>query len=245
MTFNNKVFIVTGGVQGIGWQVCYDALRNGAQVAILDLDPKLDEVIKSLQMEFPNKVFGQAGNVADVRDVEEFVNAVLTTFGKVDVLVNSAGITRDNLVLRMREEDWDKVLDVNLKGSFNTTKAVLRSMMKQRSGCIINIASIVGETGNPGQANYCASKGGIIAMTKSNAKEFASRGIRVNAVAPGFIDTRMTKSLPDQVKEGLLKNIPLGRMGAPEDISNAILFLASDQASYITGTTLDVNGGMF
>ena len=183
-------------------------------------------------------------DVADDAAVSDMINAVKEQFGSVDILVNNAGITRDGLLMRMKEGDWQAVLDTNLTGVFHCTKAVTKLMMKQRSGAIINITSVVGQTGNAGQANYAAAKAGMIGFTKSVAKELASRGIRVNAVAPGCIDTDMTAVLSDAVKEDMLKSIPLGRVAQPEEVAKAVVFLASDNASYITGQVLNVDGGM-
>jgi 3-oxoacyl-[acyl-carrier protein] reductase len=178
-------------------------------------------------------------------DVEKMVESILAQFGKVDILVNNAGIARDKLILRMSEEDWDAVLDINLKGTFNCTKAVVRHMSKQKSGKIVNIASVVGEMGNAGQGNYAASKAGVIGFTKTIAREFAQRGINVNAIAPGYIETPMTDALPDKVKEELKRLIPMDRLGKPEDVAEAVLFLVSESANYITGQVLNVNGGIY
>jgi 3-oxoacyl-[acyl-carrier protein] reductase len=183
-------------------------------------------------------------DVSDSADVEGAVKKVLDSFGRIDILVNNAGITRDNLMLRMRDDEWDLVIDINLKGVFICTRAVVRLMAKARKGAIINLASVVGQMGNAGQANYTASKGGVIALTKTTAREFAKRNIRVNAIAPGFINTDMTKVLSAQAKDEMLRQVPLDRMGEPEDIANACLFLASEMSAYITGQVLPVNGGM-
>ena len=183
-------------------------------------------------------------NVSKSKEVDENIQNILIDFGKIDILVNNAGVTRDHLLMRMSEEDWDEVLDVNLKSVYNTCKSLARSMMKARSGSIINISSVIGLMGNAGQANYAASKAGMIGFTKSIAKEFASRGVRANCVAPGYIETQMTDVLPPQVKEGILTKIPLGRIGLPSDIAQAVLFLASDASCYITGQVLAVDGGM-
>jgi 3-oxoacyl-[acyl-carrier protein] reductase len=184
-------------------------------------------------------------DVATLGDVEKMVEAILAQFGKVDILVNNAGIARDKLILRMTEEDWDAVLNINLKGTFNCTKAVVRHMSKQRSGKIVNIASVVGEMGNAGQGNYAASKAGVIGFTKTIAREFAQRGINVNAIAPGYIETPMTDALPDKAKEELKRLIPMDRLGSPEDVAEAVLFLVSEASSYITGHVLNVNGGIY
>jgi 3-oxoacyl-[acyl-carrier protein] reductase len=184
-------------------------------------------------------------NVADLKDVERMVEAIVEQFGRIDILVNNAGITRDRLILRMTEEDWDAVLDVNLKGTFNCTKAVIRHMSKQKSGKIVSIASVSGEMGNPGQANYAASKAGVIGFTKTIAREFAGRGINVNAIAPGYIQTPMTDAIPEKAKEELKRMIPMERLGRPEDVAQAVLFLVSENSSYITGQVLNVNGGIY
>ncbi|MFA5138967.1 MAG: 3-oxoacyl-[acyl-carrier-protein] reductase [Elusimicrobiota bacterium] len=241
-----KVAIVTGGAAGIGRAIAETLAREGAKVAITDLDASQTqaaaaEIAKACSAE----VVGFGGNVTDFSSCEAIVGEVIAKFGKVDVLVNNAGITKDNLLMRMSEGEWDAVLAVNLKGPFNFTKAVVRPMMKARQGRIVNIASVVGQMGNPGQANYSASKGGLIAFTKTCAKEFASRSILVNAVAPGFIDTRMTSVLPEEVKKALLSHIPLNRMGKPEEIARVVLFLASEDSSYVTGQVLAVNGGLY
>jgi 3-oxoacyl-[acyl-carrier protein] reductase len=184
-------------------------------------------------------------NVADLKDVERMVEAIVEQFGRIDILVNNAGITRDRLILRMTEEDWDAVLDVNLKGTFNCTKTVIRHMSKQKSGKIVSIASVSGEMGNPGQANYAASKAGVIGFTKTIAREFAGRGINVNAIAPGYIQTPMTDAVPEKAKEELKRMIPMERLGKPEDVAQAVLFLVSENSSYITGQVLNVNGGIY
>ncbi|NMA65751.1 MAG: 3-oxoacyl-[acyl-carrier-protein] reductase, partial [Clostridiaceae bacterium] len=191
------------------------------------------------------KVEGFAGDISNSDNVNALINKTIEAFGSIDVLVNNAGITRDNLLIRMNEDDWDSVIQTNLKGTFLCTKAVVRLMMKKRRGSIINIASIVGLMGNSGQANYSASKAGIIGFTKSIAREFASRGITVNAIAPGFIETNMTDTLPEEIKENYLKNIPLGRFGTPSDVADLAVFLASDGAKYITGQVINVDGGLY
>ncbi len=189
--------------------------------------------------------FAIKANVADLKDVERMVEAIVEQFGRIDILVNNAGITRDRLILRMTEEDWDAVLDVNLKGTFNCTKTVIRHMSKQKSGKIVSIASVTGEMGNAGQANYAASKAGVIGFTKTIAREFATRGINVNAIAPGYIQTPMTDAVPEKAKEELKRMIPMERLGQPEDVAQAVLFLVSESSSYITGQVLNVNGGIY
>ena len=241
-----KVAIVTGGAAGIGRAIAEAFAREGAKVAITDLDPAQTETAAAeIAKACSAEVAGFGGNVTESSRCEAIVGEVIARFGKVDILVNNAGITKDNLLMRMSEGEWDAVLSVNLKGPFNFTKAVIRPMMKAREGRIINIASVVGQMGNPGQANYSASKGGLIAFTKTCAKEFSSRYILVNAVAPGFIDTRMTAVLPEEVKKALLSHIPLNRMGKPEEIARVALFLASEDSSYVTGQVLAVNGGLY
>ncbi len=237
--------LVTGGAQGIGKAVALLLARNGADIVISDINlEKAEETAKEVQA-LGRKALATKVDVAALGDVEKMVEAILTQFGKVDILVNNAGIARDKLILRMTEEDWDAVLNINLKGTFNCTKAVVRHMSKQKSGKIVNIASVVGEMGNAGQGNYAASKAGVIGFTKTIAREFAQRGINVNAIAPGYIETPMTDALPDKVKEELKRLIPMDRLGKPEDVAEAVLFLVSESANYITGQVLNVNGGIY
>ncbi|MEM5817692.1 MAG: 3-oxoacyl-[acyl-carrier-protein] reductase [Desulfitobacterium hafniense] len=245
MLLNNSVVIVTGGSRGIGRAIALELARAGAKVVVnyAGHGEKAEETLSLIQ-EVGGEALAVQADVSQVEDVERLIQTTLKTYGKIDILVNNAGITRDTLLLRMKETDWDAVLDTNLKGVFLCTKAVSKSMMKQRSGVIINISSVVGITGNAGQANYSAAKAGIIGFTKSIAKELGSRGIRVNAVAPGYISTDMTESLGEEVREQVMTQIPLGRMGQPEDIARTVVFLASPAASYITGQTLAVDGGM-
>ncbi len=244
MSLAGKVAIVTGAAQGIGRAVAEELARDGADVVVADLDPgRSQETVASVE-KLGRRALNVKVNVADFNEVKAMVDQVLKAWGKVDVLVNNAGITRDALLLRMKEEDWNLVLQVNLNGTFHCTKAVLQPMTKQRYGRIVNIASIVGVVGNVGQANYAASKAAVIGFTKTVAREYASRNVTVNAVAPGFIDTAMTQGLPADVKETLQKQIPLGRLGRPEDIAAAVRFLVSEEAAYITGHVLHVNGGM-
>jgi 3-oxoacyl-[acyl-carrier protein] reductase len=242
MRFKDKVVMITGGAAGIGRVTAEAFAREGAKLAICDLNPEAGaEALKALGTEASfEKV-----NVADEADVSQWTEQVAQRYGRIDILVNNAGITRDALLLRMKESDWDLVLSVNLKGAFLCTKAVVRHMAQQRSGRIINVASVVGVVGNAGQANYVASKAGLIGLTKTVAREFAGRGITVNAVAPGFIETQMTAVLSDKIKEGFLAQIPMGRAGSPEDVAGAVTFLASDQAAYLTGQVLHVSGGMY
>ena len=242
MRFENKVVMVTGGAAGIGRVTAENFAKEGARVAICDVNPEAGkEAVKALG---PAASFEQV-DVSSSTAVSSWVKAVFNKYGQIDVLVNNAGITRDGLIMRMKEEDWDAVININLKSAFNCTKAVSTIMVKQRSGRIINLASVVGVMGNPGQANYVASKAGMIGLTKTVAKELGSRGITVNAVAPGFIDTDMTAVLSDKAKEAMLSMIPLQRAGTPQDVADAITFLASDSAAYITGQVIHVTGGMY
>lgn len=244
MSLAGKVAIVTGAAQGIGRTIAETLARDGADIAVADLDPGRSQETVDAVAKIGRKVLNVKVNVADWNDAKQMADQVLKEWGKVDILVNNAGVTRDGLLVRMKEEDWNLVLQVNLNGTFHCTKAVLQPMTKQRSGRIVNIASIVGVMGNAGQANYAASKAAVIGFTKTVAREYASRMVTVNAVAPGFIDTAMTHSLPPDVKDTLQKQIPLGRLGQASDVAEAVRFLVSDEASYITGQVLHVNGGM-
>ncbi|MDR4886531.1 3-oxoacyl-[acyl-carrier-protein] reductase [Fredinandcohnia sp. QZ13] len=242
---SGKVALVTGASRGIGRTIVIELAKAGAKVAVnySGSEQKANEVVDEIKA-LGQEAFAIQANVSDADSVTSMVKEVIATFGSLDILVNNAGITRDNLLMRMKEEEWDDVININLKGVFLCTKAVTRQMMKQRSGKIINIASIVGVSGNPGQANYVAAKAGVIGLTKTAAKELASRNINVNAVAPGFITTDMTDKLPEDVRNEMLKLIPLARFGDTTDISGAVLFLASDQSNYMTGQTLHIDGGM-
>jgi 3-oxoacyl-[acyl-carrier protein] reductase len=242
LLFENKVVMVTGGAAGIGRATAAGFAKEGAKVAICDVN--LEAGKTTAESLGPEAMFRQV-DVSDNKSVNDWVESVVSQYRQIDVLVNNAGITRDGLIMRMKEADWDAVLSVNLKSAFNCIKAVSKTMVKQRSGRIINLASVVGVTGNPGQANYVASKAGIIGLTKSVAKELASRDITVNAVAPGFVETDMTASLADKAKETMVDQIPLGRAGTARDIAAAVMFLASDHAAYITGQVIHVNGGMY
>ncbi|PPA72086.1 3-oxoacyl-[acyl-carrier-protein] reductase [Jeotgalibacillus proteolyticus] len=245
MRLEGKVALVTGASRGIGREIALELAKNGADVAVNYSGSK--EKAEQTAQEVENlgrKAFVIQANVGDADQVQNMIKETLGHFGKIDILINNAGVTRDNLLMRMKEEEWDDVMDINLKGVFLTTKAVSRSMMKQRSGRIINISSIVGVMGNPGQANYVASKAGVIGLTKTAAKELSSRGITVNAVAPGFIETDMTDKLTDDIQTEMKKQIPLARFGQPDDIAKVVVFLSSDDASYMTGQTLHVDGGM-
>jgi len=245
MSLSGKIALVTGAAQGIGRDIALALANDGADVAICDVN--LDAAQKTAgDIEAKGrKSLALKANVAASADVTAMIDQVVEKFGKIDILVNNAGITRDGLILRMKDEDWDLVLSINLKGSFLCTKAALKYMSKQRGGTIINIASIVGAMGNAGQANYVASKAGLIGLTKTIAREYANRGITANAVAPGFIDTAMTQALSENVRQELAKQIPMGKLGTPEDVANAVRFLASPWASYITGQVIHVNGGMY
>ncbi len=239
---SNKVALVTGGSRGIGKAIGSHLAGAGAKVALADVVDTAQ--IQASADEIGGGAIAVSANVTNPDDCAAAVSQAEKALGPIDVLVNNAGITRDGLLIRMADADWSAVLDVNLKGVFNMTKAVARGMMKRRSGRVVNIASVVGITGNAGQANYSASKAGVIGFTKTVAKELASRGVLVNAVAPGFIDTDMTKALPESARETLLRLIPLSRLGSPDDVARAVLFLSSDLASYITGQVVVVDGGM-
>jgi 3-oxoacyl-[acyl-carrier protein] reductase len=242
--FEGKVALVTGAARGIGQAIARKLAVEGCDVALCDLKAEwLTETVGLIEAA-GRKVKCFEADVSQAAAVDAAVGGVIEAFGKVDILINNAGITKDTLMIRMSEQDWDAVLSVNLKGTFLFTKAVARPMMKQRSGAIVNVASIIGLIGNAGQCNYAASKAGVIALTKSAAKELAARNIRVNAVAPGFIQTRMTDVLPEDVRTKMLDLIPMKRFGQPEDVANVVLFLASDAASYMTGQVLPVCGGM-
>lgn len=242
---DKKIAVVTGASRGIGRAIALELARTGAFVVINynGSKEKAEEVQAQIVAEGGESIIWQC-NVADYKACEDFFAQVIKTYGRVDILVNNAGITKDGLLMRMSEEDFDKVIHVNLKGTFNCIRQVSRQMLKQRSGRIINMASVVGICGNAGQANYAASKAGVIGLTKSAAKELASRGVTVNAIAPGFIETDMTDVLSERVKENTAKMIPMGSFGKPEDIAKTAAFLASDGARYITGQILSVDGGM-
>jgi len=244
MRLKDKVALITGGARGIGRAIAMTFAREGSDIVVADINLEIAQQT-ALEVEgLGRKAMALAMDVTNYEAVEEGINKILDKMGKVDILVNNAGITKDNLVLRMSQADWDAVINVNLKGTFNCIKAVSRPMIKQRSGRIISIASIIGLMGNPGQANYAASKAGIIALTKTVAKELASRNINANAVAPGFIQTEMTAKLPEEVKKRMQEAIPLGILGTPEDVANLCLFLASQESAYITGQVITVDGGM-
>lgn len=231
LNLKGKTAIVTGGARGIGKEIVSSLLEEGVEVAVFDVEKTED-------------VFSLRVNVANFGEVEEGVRRVIDKFEKVTILINNAGITRDALFFRMREEDWDRVLEINLKGAFNCSRAVLPYMLRERWGRIINLSSVIGLRGNIGQANYAASKAGLIGLTKSLAREVAKRGITVNAICPGFIDTPMTQKLPEKVREEMVGRIPLGRIGLPKEVADLVLFLCSERASYITGTIIRIDGGM-
>jgi 3-oxoacyl-[acyl-carrier protein] reductase len=245
MRLEGKVSMITGGARGIGKEIAVLFAQEGSDLAICDVNEEaLSQAKTEIESSTGRKVLTGKVDVTSLEEVENFIKKILDNFGNLDILVNNAGITKDNLLLRMTEEEWDAVLSVNLKGAFNCIKAATRPMMKKRSGKIVNMASIIGIMGNAGQANYSASKGGLIALTKTVAKELASRSVNVNAIAPGFIQTDMTDKLTDEMKQNLMKFVPLGRMGNTKDVANLALFLASDESSYITGEVIKVDGGM-
>ena len=242
--FDGKVAVVTGAARGIGQAIAQRLAQEGADVAICDLQAEWLAETAAIVEGAGRKALPLAVDVGDSAAVTACINEVVKVLGKVDIMVNNAGITKDTLLVRMSDDDWDAVLRVNLKGTFLFSRAVAKHMMKQRGGAIVNIASISGIIGTAGQANYAASKAGVIALTKSTANELAARGVRANAIAPGFISSKMTDALSEDVRNQYLSRIPLGRFGAVKDIADAVVFLASEQSSYLTGQTLNVNGGM-
>jgi len=239
-----KTVLITGATSGIGLEIARSFANDGFNVCINHIisEEEANKVAEEIKQD--GEVFTVKGDISNFKESEEIIKKVIDKFGSIDILVNNAGITKDSLMMRMTEEDFDRVINVNLKGTWNMIKNVVRPMMKQRSGRIINISSVVGILGNPGQSNYVASKAGVIGITKTMAKELGPRGITVNAIAPGFIETNMTDSLPEEVKEHYMKQIPLARFGSPSDIANTVKFIASDEAGYITGQVISVNGGM-
>ena len=244
MNFNGKTALITGAGRGIGKTIAEKLAKFGSNIALADMNPVSDDVLKEIE-ENGTKCLAYQLDVTDVEAVDSVVKKIINETGGIHILVNNAGITKDNLFMRMKPEQWSQVIDVNLNGVFHVTKAVIRTMVKQHSGRIINISSVVGFSGNPGQVNYSSTKSGLIGFTKSLSREVGTRGITVNAVAPGFINTAMTQALNESQQQAILSQIPLGRMGEAEDIANAVAFLASEEASYITGTVLHVNGGMY
>ncbi len=244
MKFNGQTALITGAGRGIGKTIAVKLAESGLDIAIADMKPVSDDVLKEIE-EYGTKCLAFQLDVTDVESVDSVVKKIIDETGGIHILVNNAGITQDNLFMRMKPEQWSQVIDVNLNGVFHVTKAVIRTMVKQHSGRIINISSVVGFSGNPGQVNYSSTKSGLIGFTKSLSREVGTRGITVNAVAPGFINTAMTQALNESQQQAILSQIPLGRMGEAEDIANAVAFLASEEASYITGTVLHVNGGMY
>ncbi len=246
MELSGKVALITGSARGIGKAIACELANHGANIVINDILPK-NEINKTVEeiCQIGNKVLGIRADITIFDEVKSMTEKIVDKFGKIDILVNNAGITRDSLLIRMKEEDWDSVIKINLKGNFNSSKAVVKYMMRQKSSDkIINISSVIGLVGNIGQANYAASKAGIIGLTKSMAKELAIRNINVNAIAPGFIETDMTKKLPEKVRQDLQRLIPLKRLGTVEDIAKVVYFLVSDAANYITGQVINVDGGM-
>ncbi|MBU0478530.1 3-oxoacyl-[acyl-carrier-protein] reductase [bacterium] len=244
MKLGGKTAVVTGAAQGIGKEIACSLAKEGANVVVSDIDLELAEQTAAEIRKMGRETLVIKADVSMPEEAANIIEKTIDKLGSLDILINNAGITRDNFILRMKDEDWDKVLAINLKGTFNCIKAAAKVMLKQRKGKIVNIASIIGLIGNAGQANYAASKAGVIALTKSAAKEFGSRGITVNAIAPGFISTRMTEVLKEDTKQKMLGNIPLGRFGLPTDVANLVLFLVSDEANYITGQVINVDGGM-
>lgn len=241
---DNKIALITGAGRGIGQAIALKLAADGADIAVVDLKPEFCAETCDKVRAMGRRAWAYGADVSKAASVEETVAKVLADCGKVDILVNNAGITKDTLLMRMSEADWDAVLDINLKGTFLFTKALAREFVKQRSGRIVNIASVIGLVGNAGQCNYGASKAGVIGFTKSVARELASRSVTCNAVAPGFIETKMTAALGEEIRQKLMNQIPLRRLGSPDDVANAVRFLASDQAAYITGQVLTVDGGM-
>ncbi len=244
LELNQKIAVITGAGRGIGKACCLKLAAAGSDVVVSDVDMAAAEQTVQEAQALGRQALAVKADVSKLSEAEQLVEATLQKFGRIDIMVNNAGITRDNLLMRMDESEWDAVIAVNLKGTFNCIKAVTRTMMKQRAGKIINMASVVGVMGNAGQANYAASKAGVIGLTKSIAKELGSRNIQVNAIAPGYIESDMTKNLPQQAKDAFLTIIPLKRPGMPEDVANIVLFLASPLSDYVTGQVLHVDGGM-
>ncbi|MDP6744345.1 MAG: 3-oxoacyl-ACP reductase FabG [SAR324 cluster bacterium] len=244
MNLEGQTALITGAGRGIGKTIALKLAESGADIVLADMSPEVAEV-RVVVESLGRKCLTFEADVTDLEVIETMVKKIIEELGSIHILINNAGITQDNLFMRMKPEQWSKVIDVNLNGVFNVTKAVIRPMVKQRTGKIINISSVVGFSGNPGQVNYSSTKSALVGFTKSLAREVGARGVTVNAVAPGFIDTAMTQALNESQQEAILQQIPLGRMGDANDIANAVAFLASEEASYITGTILHVNGGMY
>ena len=245
MKLDNKIAVVTGAAQGIGKVIAMHLVQKGASLVLCDINLEMAKEAAREIEETGGKCLALKSDVSNMQDAEKIIKEAVEHFGSLDILVNNAGITRDNVLIRMKEEQWDQVMAVNLKGTFNVTKAAIKVMMRKKSGKIVNIASITGLMGNAGQANYSASKAGVIGFTKSIAREYADRGITVNAVAPGFIETAMTDAIPEREREELIRQIPVKKLGTPEDVANAVYFLVSEEASYITGQVIGVNGGLY
>ncbi len=247
MSESKRTIVITGGSKGIGREICLRFAREGARIIFIHYDPDVLAENETLELLSKMNIEARAEkiNVSSFHDIDKFFHEVVRDFQKVDVLVNNAGITRDAFLMRMSEDQWDQVLQVNLKSVYNCTKAVIRSMIKERSGKIINISSVVGQIGNIGQSNYAAAKAGIMGFTKTVARELAGRGITVNAVAPGFINTEMTQQLPDKAKAAFLSQIPMGRIGEPNEVAETVYWLASEGATYITGQVIHVSGGLY
>jgi len=246
MCLSGKVALITGSARGIGKAIALELANHGANIAINDIltENEINETLEEIK-QITNKAIGIRADIAKLDEVESMMKEIINKFGKIDILVNNAGIVRDSLLMRMKEEDWDAVININLKGTFNCSKTVAKYMMRQKSGGkIVNISSVIGLVGNIGQANYAASKAGIIGLTKSTAKELALRNINVNAIAPGFIETDMTKKLPEKVRQDLQQQIPLKRLGTVEEVAKTVYFLVSDAANYITGQVINIDGGM-
>ena len=244
MNLEGQTALITGAGRGIGKTISLKLAESGADIVLADMSPEVAEARAEVES-LGRKCLTFEADVTDLEAIETMVKKIIEELGSIHILINNAGITQDNLFMRMKPEQWSKVIDVNLNGVFNVTKAVIRPMVKQRTGKIINISSVVGFSGNPGQVNYSSTKSALVGFTKSLAREVGARGVNVNAVAPGFIDTAMTQALNESQQEAILQQIPLGRMGDANDIANAVAFLASEEASYITGTILHVNGGMY
>jgi|TARA_B100000809_G_scaffold261933_1_gene311821 3-oxoacyl-[acyl-carrier protein] reductase len=244
MDFNGKTALITGAARGIGKTIALQLAAQGADIAFTDLSDEV-EVVKSEIESQGRRCLAFRTNVTDGEAVDAMVKEIVGAWERIDILINNAGITRDNLFLRMKPEEWSQVMDINLNGVFNVTRAVVRPMVKQRFGRVVSLSSVVGFTGNPGQVNYSSTKAALVGFTKSLAREVGVRGVTVNLVAPGFIDTAMTQKLNEEQQAAIIQQVPLGRMGSVEDIANAVAFLSSEQAAYITGTVLHVNGGMY